>query len=114
MVKPIMMAVTGYATANLAEMDFLNELLGDEFSSTKNAIALTGFGFLIYRAIVLFKKTEREKDQAYEKNELDMKRKAWELAHDQKNANEKGLILVVKDLEQTVKDLEQTIKNFKK
>lgn len=128
MLKPVIVVVIGYLTANLSQIEFLTELLGDEFSSTKNAVALAGLGYLLYRAAMMIKTTQKEKDQAYEEKKIDIQTKAWSLAHDKKKANEEGLIEVIVDSEQTVKELKQTvvsledtvknlehtIKNFKK
>jgi len=107
MMKPVTIAVMGYVTANIAEFEIFTELLGEEFSSTKNTIALIGLIFLIWRAYRMMVKAEREKDQAFEEKKIDIEHKSWKLAHEQKKANEEGLIEVIKDLKQTIKNLKK-------
>jgi hypothetical protein len=114
MIKPIAMWAAAYMAANLAEFEIFTELLGEEYSTTKNVIALIGLGFIMWRAYRVFIKTEREKDQAYEEKKIDIERKAWELAHEQKKANEEGLVNIIKELDKDMKELKKTIKNMKK
>lgn len=114
MVKPIAMWAAGYMAANLAEFEIFTELLGEEYSTAKNVIALIGLGFIMWRAYRVFIKTEREKDQAYEEKKIDIERKAWELAHEQKKANEEGIVNIIKELDKDMKELKKTIKNMKK
>jgi hypothetical protein len=114
MVKPIAMWAAGYMAANLAEFEIFTELLGEEYSTAKNVIALIGLGFIMWRAYRVFIKTEREKDQAYEEKKIDIEDKAWELAHKQKKASEEGLVNIIKELDKDIKELKKTIKNIKK
>lgn len=114
MIKPIAMWAAAYMAANLAEFEIFTELLGEEYSTTKNVIALIGLGFIMWRAYRVFIKTEREKDQAYEEKKIDIEDKAWELAHKQKKANEEGLVNIIKELDKDMKELKKTIKNMKK
>ncbi len=114
MVKPIAIWAAGYMAANLAEFEIFTELLGEEYSTAKNVIALIGLGFIMWRAYRVFIKTEREKDQAYEEKKIDIEDKAWELAHKQKKASEEGLVNIIKELDKDIKELKKTIKNIKK
>ena len=114
MVKPIAIWAAGYMAANLAEFEIFTELLGEEYSTAKNVIALIGLGFIMWRAYRVFIKTEREKDQAYEEKKIDIEGKAWELAHKQKKASEEGLVNIIKELDKDIKELKKTIKNIKK
>ena len=100
---------SGFVTMSASQLEFVNELLGDTegLVMTKNAIALVGAVLFFWKAYHSVSKSNREKDQAYEEKKIDIERKAWELAHEQKKANEEGLIEVIKDLEQTVKDLKK-------
>ena len=114
MIKPIAIWAAGYMAANLAEFEIFTELLGEEYSTAKNVIALIGLGFIMWRAYRVFIKTEREKDQAYEEKKIDIEGKAWELAHKQKKASEEGLVNIIKELDKDIKELKKTIKNIKK
>lgn len=114
MIKPIAIWAAGYMAANLAEFEIFTELLGEEYSTAKNVIALIGLGFIMWRAYRVFIKTEREKDQAYEEKKIDIEDKAWELAHKQKKASEEGLVNIIKELDKDIKELKKTIKNIKK
>ena len=114
MVKPIAIWAAGYMAANLAEFEIFTELLGEEYSTAKNVIALIGLGFIMWRAYRVFIKTEREKDQSYEEKKIDIEDKAWELAHKQKKASEEGLVNIIKELDKDIKELKKTIKNIKK
>ena len=114
MVKPIAIWAAGYMAANLAEFEIFTELLGEEYSTAKNVIALIGLGFIMWRAYRVFIKTEREKDQAYEEKKIDIEDKAWELAHKQKKASEEGLEHIIKERYKDRKELNKTIKNIKK
>lgn len=97
----------GFLTVNLTQIDYINEMLSDDFALIKNIIALIGGALFFWKAYYTVVKTNREKDQLYEEKKIDIERKAWELAYDQKKANEEGLIEVIKDLEQTVKNLKK-------
>ncbi len=108
--SPILAMSGGFLTINIAQIEYVNELIGDDFSLAKNIIAFIGFGVFLWKSASLISKTNREKDQAYEEKQIDIETKAWNLAHDQKKANEEGLIEVIKDLEQTVKDLNKNVK----
>lgn len=106
---PIIAMASGFVTMSVSQLDYINDLLGDTegFVLAKNAIALIGAALFFWKAYHTVSKTNREKDQAYEEKAIDIERKSWELAHEQKKANEEGLIEVIKELE-------QTMKNFKK
>ena len=88
LIKPIITMMGGFLTINFAQIEYINELIGDDFYLTKNIIS----------------KTNREKDQEYEEKKIDIERKAWDLANDQKKANEEGLIEIIKELQETIKD----------
>lgn len=104
LIKPIITMMGGFLTINFAQIEYINELIGDDFYLTKNIIALIGFGVFFWKSISLISKTNREKDQEYEEKKIDIERKAWDLANDQKKANEEGLIEIIKELQETIKD----------
>lgn len=113
--------VGGFATMSIPSLEFINELLSDDFDLIKNIVAILGGALFFRQAYHGVSKHNREKDQDYEEKKIDIERKAWELAHEQKTANEEGLVKIIEALDENVKtmnknvgDLEQTIKNMKK
>ncbi len=111
---PILKMIGGVVTMSIPQIEFVNELLSDDFDLIKNIVAILGGALFFWQAYHGVSKHNREKDQEYEEKKLDIERKAWQLAHDQKRANEEGLIEVIKDLDKDMKELKETIKNMKK
>jgi len=104
---PILKMAGGFATMSIPNLEFINELLSDDFDLIKNVVAILGGALFFWQAYHGVSKHNREKDQEYEEKKLDIERKAWQLAHDQKRANEEGLIEIIKELEQTIKNMKK-------